>query len=108
MVANGVNPSPATFNCFLKEFQGRKYADNALKLYTKMGDLSCMPSLSTYNILVGTFSRLNKMDIVQEIWNDMKEIGAGPDSDSYMLLIHGLCEKPKWVEACEFVVETEE
>ncbi|KAI3867814.1 hypothetical protein MKW92_009862 [Papaver armeniacum] len=94
MVANGVSPSPTTFNCFFKEFQGRKYADNALKLYKKMGDLS-----------FGTFSRLNKMDIVQEIWNEMKESGAGPDSDSYMLLIHGLCGKPKWVEACEFVVE---
>ncbi|KAI3977218.1 hypothetical protein MKX01_035948 [Papaver californicum] len=94
MIANGVSPSPTTFNCFFKEFRGRKFADNALKLYKKMEDLS-----------FGTFSRLNKMDIVQEIWNDMKESGAGPDLYSYTLLIHGLCEKRKWGEACEFVVE---
>ncbi|RZC60242.1 hypothetical protein C5167_022011 [Papaver somniferum] len=105
MVANGVSSSPTNFSCFFKEFQGRKHADNALKLYKKMGDLSCTPSLSTYNILVGTFSRLNKMDIVQEIWNDMKESGAGPDSNSYTLLIHGLCEKRKWAEGCEFFQE---
>ncbi|RZC60237.1 hypothetical protein C5167_021995 [Papaver somniferum] len=105
MVANGVSSYPTTFSCFFKEFQGRKHADNALKLYKKMGDLSCTPSLSTYNILVGTFSRLNKMDILHEIWNDMKESRAGPDSDSYTLLIHGLCEKRKWAQACEFFQE---
>ncbi|KAI3859401.1 hypothetical protein MKX03_013768 [Papaver bracteatum] len=103
MVANEVSSPPTTFSYFFKEFQGRKHADNAFKLYNKMGDLSCTPSLSTYNILVGKFSRLNKMDIVQDIWKDMKVSGAGPDSDSYTLLIHGLCEKRKWAEACEFV-----
>ncbi|XP_042510275.1 pentatricopeptide repeat-containing protein At2g13420, mitochondrial-like [Macadamia integrifolia] len=106
MVANGVSPSAVTYNCFFKEYRGRKDADNALKLYRKMKDgSSCTPTMHTYNILVGMFSRLNQMDIVQEIWNDMKESGAGPDLDAYTLLIHGLCEKQKWREACQFFVE---
>ncbi|XP_010258859.1 PREDICTED: pentatricopeptide repeat-containing protein At2g13420, mitochondrial-like [Nelumbo nucifera] len=106
MVANGVSPSAATYNCFFKEYRGRKDADSALKLYRKMKDgSSCMPSMHTYNILVGMFSKLDQMDIVREIWDDMKENGVGPDLDSYTLLIHGLCDKKKWRDACHFFVE---
>ncbi|KAF8400809.1 hypothetical protein HHK36_014111 [Tetracentron sinense] len=106
MVSNGVSPSAATYNCFFKEYRGRKDADNALKLYRKMkGESSCMPSMHTYNILVGMFSKLNRMELVREIWDDMKVRSAGPDMDSYTLLIHELCEKQKWREACQFFVE---
>ncbi|KAK9292539.1 hypothetical protein L1049_020513 [Liquidambar formosana] len=106
MVSSGVSPSAATYNCFFKEYRGRKDPDSALKLYRKIrGDSLCAPSMHTYNILVGMFVRLNRMEIVQEIWDDMKASGAGPDLDSYTLLIHGLCEKQKWREACQFFVE---
>lgn len=106
MVSSGVSPSATTYNCFFKEYKGRKDADNALNLYRKMKeDASCSPSMHTYNILVGMFAKLNKMEIVKEIWSDMGLSGAGPDLDSYTLLIHGLCEKKKWKEACQFFVE---
>lgn len=59
----------------------------------------------TYNILVGMFSRLNRFDLVKEIWEDMKGSGFGPDLDSYTLMVHELCEKRKWREACEYFVE---
>ncbi|CAN1160428.1 Pentatricopeptide repeat-containing protein At2g13420, mitochondrial [Linum perenne] len=106
MVINGVSPSPATYNCFLKEYRGRKDVDGALKLYRKMRDNGqCVPSSQTYNILLGMFIKLNRMDIVNEIWGDLKGSGLGPDLDSYTLLIHELCEKEKWREACSFFVE---
>lgn len=103
---NGVSPSAATYNCFFKEFRGRKDTENALKLYRKMKSESpFMPSMQTYNILVGMFVKLNRMEIVQEILDDMKASGAGPDLDTYTLLIHGLCEKKKWKVACQLFVE---
>ncbi|KAL5753438.1 hypothetical protein ACOSQ2_023945 [Xanthoceras sorbifolium] len=102
MVRNGVSPSAETYNCFFKEYRGRNDADGALKLYRKMKeDGLCVPSNHTYNILLGMFMKLGQMEIVKEIWNDIK----GPDLDSYTLLIHGLCEKHKWKEACQFFVE---
>ncbi|KAJ8447728.1 hypothetical protein Cgig2_015091 [Carnegiea gigantea] len=106
MVRNGVTPSAATYNCFFKEFKGRKDAEKALNLYRKMKkEGACVPSLHTYNILVQMFVKFNKMEIVEEIWNDMKETGAGPDLDSYTVLIHGLIEKEKWKEACQYFVQ---
>ncbi|XP_077220267.1 pentatricopeptide repeat-containing protein At2g13420, mitochondrial-like [Tasmannia lanceolata] len=107
MVSSGVCPSAATYNCFFKEYRGRNDADGALKLYRKMKEshYSSVPSMHTYNILVGMFSKLNRMELVNEIWNEMKESGIGPDLDSYTLLIHGLCEKKKWREACQYFVE---
>ncbi|XP_050366608.1 pentatricopeptide repeat-containing protein At2g13420, mitochondrial-like [Argentina anserina] len=106
MVATGVSPSAATYNCFFKEYRGRKDAESALKLYRKMKEEGLFaPSVHTYNILVGMFLQLNRVEIVREIWADMKESGAGPDLDSYTLLVHGLCEKQKWKEACQFFVE---
>lgn len=106
MVRNGVSLCAATYNCFFKEYGGRKDADSALKLYRKMKEeCLCMPSIHTYNILVGMFLKLNRMEIVKDIWDDMRESGEGPDLDSYTVLIHGLCEKLKWREACQFFVE---
>ncbi|GAB4835563.1 hypothetical protein Ancab_000472 [Ancistrocladus abbreviatus] len=106
MVSNGVSPSAATYNCFFKEYRGRKDAENAINLYRKMKKVgSCTPDMHTYNILVGMFSKLNKMGMVKEIWDDMKANGAGPDLDSYTMLIHCLIEKQKWRNACEFFVE---
>ena len=106
MVRNGVTPCAATYNCFFKEYRGRKDADSALKLYKKMKEEGLfVPSMHTYNILVGMFLKLNRLGIVKEIWDDMKESGVGPDLDSYTMLIHGLCEKQKWREACQFFVE---
>lgn len=42
MVSNGVTPTSATYNCFFKEYKGRKDVDGALRLYEKMkqGSLS--------------------------------------------------------------------
>lgn len=106
MARTGVSPSAATYNCFFKEYRGRKDWESALKLYRRMKeDGLFVPSVHTYNILVGMFLQLNRMEIVREIWDDMKESGAGPDLDSYTMLIHGLCEKQKWREACQFFVE---
>lgn len=50
------------------------------------------------------FVKLNRMDVVEEIWKDMKEIGVGFDLDSYIVLIYGLIEKEKWREVCEYFV----
>lgn len=106
MVHNGVTPSATTYNCFFKEFRGRKDIDGALRLYRKIKNYSVSsPDTHTYNILVGMFMRLNQLDIVKEIWDDMKGSGVGPDLDSYTLLVHELCEKQKWREACEYFVE---
>ncbi|KAJ4715240.1 Pentatricopeptide repeat [Melia azedarach] len=106
MVRNGVSPSAETYNCFFKEYRGRKDPDCALKLYRKMKeDGLCVPSMHTYNILIGLFMTLSQMDMVKAIWDDMKVSGLGPDLDSYTMLIHGLCEKQKWKEACQFFVE---
>ena len=37
--------------------------------------------------------KLNRVEIVKEIWNDLCSSGSGLDLDSYTLMVHGLCEK---------------
>lgn len=107
MVSNGVSPSAVTYNCFFKEYRGRRDADRALRLYRKMKIESIhLPSANTYNILVAMFVRLDRMDVVREVWEDMEKVsGMGPDLDSYTLLVHELCGKKKWREACVYFVE---
>ncbi|KAF3782857.1 Pentatricopeptide repeat-containing protein [Nymphaea thermarum] len=107
MTANGVCPTAETYNCFFKEYRGRSDADSALKLYRKVKDSMSLGLLSihTYNILIGMFSKLNKMEIVNELWTSMMEGGIGPDLDSYTCLIHNLCERKKWRGACHFFVQ---
>ncbi|CAI9277826.1 unnamed protein product [Lactuca saligna] len=106
MVSNGVTPSGVTYNCFFKEYRGRKDIDGALRLYTKIKkDSVFLHDTHTYNILMGMFMDLNRFDLVKEIWDDMKGSVCGPDLDSYTLLVHGLCEKEKWRDACGYFVE---
>ncbi|RRT49944.1 hypothetical protein B296_00051388 [Ensete ventricosum] len=73
MMRDGVCPAPATYNCFFKEYRGRKDVDGATKLYKKMKEmgLTSGPDIHTYNILLGMFSKLNRMEIIREIWSDM-------------------------------------
>ncbi|XP_050223099.1 pentatricopeptide repeat-containing protein At2g13420, mitochondrial-like [Mercurialis annua] len=106
MVKTGVSPNAATYNCFFKEYRGRKDAETALKLYRKIreGNL-CDLSVHSYNILLGMFMKLNRFGIVNEIWSDLRGSDSGPDLDSYTMLVHGLCEKQKWKEACQLFVE---
>ena len=49
--------------------------------------------------------KFDQIDIVKEIWNDLKLSTEGPDLDSYTLLVNGLCEKQRWREACHLFVE---
>ncbi|KAG7579025.1 Pentatricopeptide repeat [Arabidopsis thaliana x Arabidopsis arenosa] len=105
MVETGISPSSATYNCFFKEYKGRKDANGAMNLYRKMKNGLCKPSTQTYNVLLGTFINLGKMETVKEIWDDLKASETGPDLDSYTSLVHGLCSKEKWKEACGYFVE---
>ncbi|TYI62240.1 hypothetical protein E1A91_D10G231100v1 [Gossypium mustelinum] len=106
MVSNGISPTAATYNCFFKEYRGRKDVNGALNLYRKMKeDKLCDLSLHTYNILLGMFMKLDRIDVVKEIWNDVKGSTPGPDLDSYTLLVNGFCEKEKWIDACQLFVE---
>lgn len=106
MVSSGVSPIAATLNCFFKEYRGRKDIDGALRLYGKMKDGSlCSPTESTLNILLGMFVNLGRLGLAREIWDDMKNGGVGPDLDSYTLMIHGLCKKKRWRDACELFME---
>lgn len=106
MVRNGVSPCAATYNCFFKEYRGRGDSKSALRLFKKMKeDGMCLPTTHTYGVLIAMFLRADMVGVVKEIWNDMKESGVGPDLDSYTVLIHGLCRREKWREACHYFVE---
>ncbi|KAI4330109.1 hypothetical protein MLD38_028416 [Melastoma candidum] len=113
MVSKGVSPSAATYNCFFKEYRGRKDADAAISLYRRMkgmagevqSNVMCKPSMQTYNLLLSMFVKLDRMRLAEEVWEDMKVSGMGPDLDSYTLLIHDLCSKERWKQACRFFVE---
>jgi len=106
MVKDGVSPCAATYNCFFKEYRGRKDAESALRMFKRMKeDGLCAPSSHTYVILIRMFLRLDMIRFVKEIWEDMKVTGAGPDLDLYTVLIHGLCERQNWREACHYFVE---
>ncbi|KAG2320670.1 hypothetical protein Bca52824_013883 [Brassica carinata] len=105
MVGDGISPSSATYNCFFKEYRGRKDVTGAMNLYRKMRGGLCKPNTNTYNVLLGTFINLGKMEIVEEIWGDLRGSETGPDLDSYTSLVHGLCGKDKWKEACGYFVE---
>ncbi|KAK7385847.1 hypothetical protein VNO78_31763 [Psophocarpus tetragonolobus] len=106
MVRDGVSPCAATYNCFFKEFRGRKDAESALRMFKRMKeDGLCAPSSHTYVILIRMFLKLDMIRIVKEIWEDMKDTGVGPDLDLYTVLIHGLCERQNWREACHYFVE---
>ncbi|KAL3829770.1 hypothetical protein ACJIZ3_018572 [Penstemon smallii] len=107
MVHHGVSPTAETYNCFFKEYRGRNDVEGAMKFYNRMKeeDSLCSPNMHTYNILLGMFMKLGKFGVAWEIWDDMKANGVGPDLDAYTLLVHGLCEKRKWKQACEYFME---
>lgn len=107
MLHYGVSPTAETYNCFFKEYRGRKDVEGAMKLYRRMKEEDSLlsPDMHTYNILLGMLMKLGKMGLAWEVWDDMNASGIGPDLDAYTILIHGLCEKRKWRPACEFFMQ---
>lgn len=106
MLDYGVTPTSETYNCFFKEYRGRKDVDGAMKLYRKLEEGSLLsPNMHTYNIMLRMLMKLDKMGLLWEVWGDLCSSGIGPDLDAYTILVHGLCEKRKWRQACEFFME---
>ncbi|KAH6764925.1 hypothetical protein C2S52_013924 [Perilla frutescens var. hirtella] len=101
-----VTPTAETYNCFFKEYRGRKDVEGAMKLYRKMKEGSLLPpNMHTYNILLRMLMKLDKMGLLWQVWDDLRSSEIGPDLDTYTILIHGLCEKRKWRKACELFME---
>ncbi|KAK7319099.1 hypothetical protein RJT34_03812 [Clitoria ternatea] len=72
-----------TYNCFFKEFRGRKDGDGALRLFKNMKDDGlCLPTSHIYGILIRMFLKLDRVGIIKETWNDMKDTGTGFVKDS--------------------------
>ena len=106
MSKEGIRSPPETFNCFFKEYRGRKDFDGAMSLYRRIkSEGLCEPSAHTYNILIGMFLGLEKREAVKEVLEDMRASGAGPDLDTYTMTVQRLCEAKRWKEACDLYSE---
>lgn len=88
MSNKGYPPDIVTYNCFLRVLCENRKSDEALKLYGRMVESCCAPSVQTYNMLIFMFF---ERDCVQDI-------------ETYCVMINGLFDCHRDKEVC-FLLE---
>ncbi|KAJ0040410.1 hypothetical protein Pint_27408 [Pistacia integerrima] len=111
MRMRGIEPDVTSFSIVLHVYSRAHKPQLTMDKLKLMQEKGICPSVVTYTSAVKCLCSCGKLEDAEqlleemEIWGDMKGSEVGPDLDSYTMLIHGLCEKQKWKEACQFFVE---
>ncbi|XP_022139607.1 putative pentatricopeptide repeat-containing protein At3g15200 [Momordica charantia] len=62
-------------------------------LLQRMERSGCKMTIDTYNLVLRLYMDWDIQERVKSTWNEMEQMGLGPDRRSYTIMIHGLYEK---------------
>eukprot|EP01018_Ginkgo_biloba_P023672 Gb_12359 [translate_table: standard] len=99
MEQKGCVPNVRTYHYFLRV--ARK-PEMTFKIMQRMVETGCKPTNDTYNLVLRMLLGWNELDRAVALWDDMEKKGMGPDCRSYTVMIHGLYDKGKFIEAYKY------
>ncbi|XP_022972875.1 putative pentatricopeptide repeat-containing protein At3g15200 isoform X1 [Cucurbita maxima] len=95
-------PNSVTFSYLLASV---REPEEIPKLVERMERSGCKMSSDTYNLILRLYMEWDIEERVKCTWNEMEEIGLGPDRRSYTIMIHGLYEKGRKEEGLRYYRE---
>ncbi|XP_010526935.1 PREDICTED: pentatricopeptide repeat-containing protein At2g15980 [Tarenaya hassleriana] len=109
--SKGISPQISTCNALVAEVCRRRGAYDGCKLYREVFGLDdgleeavkwvarVKPNAHTFNSMMVSFYREGEMEMVEEIWREMEEVGCCPNSYSYSVLMEMYCRRGMVSEA---------
>lgn len=61
----------SVFNHLMDCYARMKLAHKAQEVFDNLGSFSCLPSASTFNVLISAWSRVNKLDKAEQVYGLM-------------------------------------
>ncbi|KAF4359126.1 hypothetical protein F8388_005235 [Cannabis sativa] len=95
-------PNHVTYSFLLKSLKGAEEVPDLLERmerndYSLIGD--------TCNLLLKLYMDWDCQERVEHTWNEMERHGLGPDQRSYIVMIHGYCDKGRRDDALRYYRE---
>ncbi|TYK23134.1 putative pentatricopeptide repeat-containing protein [Cucumis melo var. makuwa] len=95
-------PNSVTFSYLLRSIRG---PEEVPVLLQRMETSGCKMTSDIYNLILRLYMDWNIQERVKSTWNEMKEMGLGPDRRSYTIMIHGLYEKGRTKDGLRYFNE---
>ncbi|XP_059649586.1 pentatricopeptide repeat-containing protein At1g71060, mitochondrial [Cornus florida] len=102
----GVGPNSRTYDIVLHHLIKTRRTKEAYSVFQKISnEAGCVPTVSTYEIIVRMFCNEDRVDMAIRVWDQMKANGVLPGMHMFSTLINSLCHENKLDDACKYFQE---
>ncbi|QHO43362.1 Pentatricopeptide repeat-containing protein [Arachis hypogaea] len=105
MKLEGVACSEDLFICVMNSYRRAGLADQALKMFYRIREFGCKPTVKIYNHLLDALLGENRFQMISPVYNNMKGEGLEPNGFTYNMLLKALCKNGKVDGACKLLEE---
>ncbi|KAL7090133.1 hypothetical protein ACP275_12G021500 [Erythranthe tilingii] len=105
MIRKGHIPNATTYLYFMLAHEKKEELEECLELVNEMKKIRVSPDLFIYNTILRLSCKLGETESGIRIMNELEENGITPGVDTYIILIGGLVEQARLVEACDYFQE---
>jgi len=107
MKIEGVPCSEDLFICVLNSYKRAGLGERALKLFYRIKEFGCKPTVKIYNHLLDALvgEAENRFHAIGAVYENMKGEGLEPNVFTYNILLKALCKNGKVDGACKLLVE---
>lgn len=96
--ANKSLKSTSTYNALMGAYMFNGLASKCLSLFRKLKqEVTCSPTIVTYNILLSVFGRLMLVDHMEATLQELRDLNLSPNVKTYNSLIAGYITAWRWV-----------
>ncbi|GER44291.1 pentatricopeptide repeat-containing protein [Striga asiatica] len=108
MIRKGHTPSPLTYLYFMLAHERKEELEECLELIKEMRNIGVSPDLTIFNTVLRLSCKLGETEEGMKIMNKLEEEeeeGLSPGVDTFVILINGLVENGRLIEACDYFKE---
>ncbi|XP_031282459.1 pentatricopeptide repeat-containing protein At1g12300, mitochondrial-like, partial [Pistacia vera] len=99
-------PPISSFNRLFGALAKKKFYEDVILLYKRVGSMGLLPDLYTLNILINCFCNVGRVCDGFVVFGRILRRGFNPDAVTFNSLIKGLCLESRGTEAMEFLKKT--
>lgn len=105
MKMDGISCCEDLFVCIINSYKRVGSAEQALKMFYRIGEFGCKPTVKIYNHLLDALLSENRFQIINPLYTNMKKDGLIPNVFTYNILLKALCKNDRVDAAHKLFVE---
>ncbi|XP_051119415.1 pentatricopeptide repeat-containing protein At3g49730-like [Andrographis paniculata] len=102
MIRKGHTPAPTAYLYLVLAHEKKEELEECLELVQDMRKIGVFPDLTIYNTIIRLSCKLGETEEGVRLINTLEGNGVSPGVDTFVILISGLVEHGRLVEACDY------